>query len=263
MQTTEKTNKQSVNRRDRAIQIWGEKGGSKADALREAGFSNKIIDNPQRVFNTPYAMEVLEKAGVDLDGALKQLNRKVKSRSLDNMTFPPFNKEKHDKSINGENSDGLKNDLNDTDSSDSENTGEKRGEQLTDDDIREMLSEVNCTVRKIVHGSQARYVYFWTDNDKAQLDAIEKIINLHGLYAPKKTEQKIQTTHTFSMAGLRKKAIDIGEDIIDVQIDEPVETVETLSEPQIVPEPVRSEPEPEAPVRSGHANIASKLEESL
>lgn len=226
--------KTSPNRRDIAIQTWLEKGGSKADALRKAGFSDSVVDKPSKVFNTEYAMGVLERAGVDLDGALKQLNRKVTSRKLEHLTFPPFNEEKHDKSINGDISDDLVGDLNDTDSGVFENTGKKHGEQLTDDQIREMLLEVNCVVRKIVHGDNARHVYFWSDNDKAQLEAIEKIINLHGLYAPKKTEQKNTNVFQFSMSGLRKKAIDSGNDIIEIET-EAVQTIEQQGEQESEP----------------------------
>lgn len=241
--------------KDRAIQTWLAKGGNKSDAMREVGYAETMARNPQKIFNTEYAMEILEKAGVDLEGALKQLNRKVTSRRLEHLTFPPFNEQKHDKSINGDNSDDLLDDLNDTDSGVFENTGKKHGEQLTDDDIREMLLEVNCIVRKIVHGDNARHVYFWSDNDKAQLEAIDKIINLHGLYAPKKTEQKTTTIHKFSMAGLRKKAVDSGNDIIDVELDR-FETVETITE-SVQEEPEIKTAEVSEPItESKHARLS-------
>lgn len=278
MQTANNTTRQTDSLKDRAIQVWLEKGGSKADAMREVGYADSMVKNPQKVFNTEYAMEKLEEAGVDLNGALKQLNRKVNSRRLDHMTFPPFNKEKHDKSINAGISDDLSDDLNDEeigllekagDSSifDVFNSGEKKGEQLTDDDIRELLADVNCVVRRIVHGDNARHVYFWTDNDKAQLDAIDKIINLYGLYAPKKTEQKTETIHKFSMAGLRKRAIDSGRDVIDVEITETLtETTETNGEDE--PIMIESQPVGDALVdqvatieqpMSAHGRIASML----
>ena len=264
----------NVSLQDRALQTWLENGGTKADAMREVGYSESMALNPQKVFNTPYAMEKLAEAGVDLNGALKQLNRKVKSRRLDHMTFPPFNKEKHDKSINGIDSEELISDLNDEDIAkidefgSSINIGEKKGEQLTDDDIREMLADVNCVVRRIVHGEMARHVYFWTDNDKAQLDAIDKIINLYGLYAPKKTEQKTETIHKFSMAGLRKRALESGRDVIDVEI---TETITTTTETNGEDEPIQIESQPvgdalvnqvttETQPMSAHGRIASMLE---
>lgn len=48
-----------------------------------------------------------------------------------------------------------------------------KGESLTDDDIIDMLAEVNCKVRKIVHGDQARHVYYWVADSKARLDAVK------------------------------------------------------------------------------------------
>lgn len=251
--------KTPLSMKDRAIQTWLAKGGNKSDAMREVGYSETMARNPQKIFNTEYAMEVLERAGVDLDGALKQLNRKVTSRRLDHLVFPCFNEKKADESIKGDISDDLLDDLNDTDSGVFENTGKKHGEQLTDDDIREMLLEVNCIVRKIIHGDTARHVYFWTDNDKAQLEAIDKIINLHGLYAPKKTEQKNTNVFQFSMSGLRKKAIDSGNDIIDIEA-ETVQVIEQQpeqeSEPATMTEVMIADRNESEPTESKHARLA-------
>lgn len=57
---------------------------------------------------------------------------------------------------------------------------------LSDEDIKELLASVNCTVRKIVHGEQARYVYFWCADNRARKDALDMAYKLKGKYAPEK-----------------------------------------------------------------------------
>lgn len=58
---------------------------------------------------------------------------------------------------------------------------------LTDKDIIDMLAEVNCTVRKIVHGETARHVYFWAADNMARDKALDKVYKLKGAYAPEKS----------------------------------------------------------------------------
>lgn len=59
-------------------------------------------------------------------------------------------------------------------------------EILSDEDIRELLASVNCTVRRIVHGEMARYVYFWSADNRARKDALDMGYKLKGKYAPEK-----------------------------------------------------------------------------
>lgn len=55
---------------------------------------------------------------------------------------------------------------------------------LTDEDIKEMLQSVNCVLRKIVHGEQARHAYFWAYDNVARDKALDKAYKLKGSYAP-------------------------------------------------------------------------------
>lgn len=57
---------------------------------------------------------------------------------------------------------------------------------LLDSHIVEMLAELNCKVRRVVHGETARHVYFWSPDNKARNDALEKGYKLRGDYAPEK-----------------------------------------------------------------------------
>jgi len=58
--------------------------------------------------------------------------------------------------------------------------GASAGETLTDEDIENMLAEVNCKVRKIVHAETARHVYFWSADANARRGAIELAYKIKG-----------------------------------------------------------------------------------
>ena len=52
--------------------------------------------------------------------------------------------------------------------------------KLSDEEIEQMLEELGCRVRKIVHGEMARHVYFWAPNDKTRHDALKLAYDLKG-----------------------------------------------------------------------------------
>ncbi len=115
------------------------------------------------------------------DELLKKKHLELLNASrLDHMVFPPFNQKKADED------DGDDEEFEDL--ADLENKGEKFGEQLTDQQIRELLLSVNCNVRKIVHGENQRHVYFWIADNMAQDKALDKAYKIRGLYAPEKRE---------------------------------------------------------------------------
>ncbi len=62
----------------------------------------------------------------------------------------------------------------------------KEIEHVTDEDIREMLADVNCQVRRIVHRETARDVYFWSADNMARDKALDKAYKIKGKYAPEK-----------------------------------------------------------------------------
>jgi hypothetical protein len=124
------------------------------------------------------------------------------ARKAESLVFPPYNEEKANE-----------------DEIEMERTGEDlttqiRGEKLSDDDIREFIAGQNGTVFKIIHSDTARHVYFYTDDTRASLEATEKIINLFGLYAPKRSEVKGEVNVSFSLSGLRKMVEDNNIEII-------------------------------------------------
>lgn len=58
---------------------------------------------------------------------------------------------------------------------------------LSDEEIREMLAEVNCKVKRIVHGETSRHVYYWAADNKAVKDALDMAYKIRGTYAPEKS----------------------------------------------------------------------------
>lgn len=58
-----------------------------------------------------------------------------------------------------------------------------RDGEPSDEEIGMMLLEVNCKVRKIVHGEQARHVYFYAPDNRARKDALEMAYKLRGDFA--------------------------------------------------------------------------------
>lgn len=111
-------------------------------------------------------------------------NALLKSTALDHMTFPlgvDTNKEKEEFYRKRE-EEAIK-------------KGEdyKHVEILSDEDIREMLAGVNCTVRRIVHGEMARHVYFWCADNRARKDGLDMAYKLKGKYAPEKHASVVVT----------------------------------------------------------------------
>lgn len=192
-----------------------ENGGNKADALRAAGYSEAVVHTPSKVFDSPAVRAILEENGISEVAVAKVLQRKLKSRRLDHMVFPLYNE---DIDGSGGDEDGDAQELDDLPEpqDDLEQALEalamrghdgdfivERGKAMSDKQIVEMLEEQGCRVRRIQHGRTARHVYFWVDNDKSQLEALDMVFNLLGSYAPKKSEVKAQVG-IFSLKNLRR-----------------------------------------------------------
>lgn len=77
-----------------------------------------------------------------------------------------------------------------------------RDDILTDDDIREMLKEKNCEVRRISRTERSRHVYFWSPDSRARKDALDMAYKLRGSYAADKAAV------AFSLAALAKLRVD-------------------------------------------------------
>jgi hypothetical protein len=67
-------------RQSEVIAIAGNRGKSKADILRKAGYSPSTVDNPKRVFNSPVVQKEMDKVLVALmkerDAIIKEMIKK-------------------------------------------------------------------------------------------------------------------------------------------------------------------------------------------
>ncbi len=105
----------------------------------------------------------------------------LNSTSLQHMVFPPGNDDE----------DGIE-DVGDADLEDAkdEADGIERVD-LTDKEIITMLEEVNCKVKRIVHGERARHVYFWARDNNAISKALDLAYKIKGTYAPEQKEVRM------------------------------------------------------------------------
>ncbi len=159
----------STEKQKRAIAKTLENGGIVSKAMKDVGYSDAMAKNPQKLTESKGWIELMEQHFSDKDLAKKH-KELLNSTRLDHMVFPPFRTKK---------------DMATVDDTSGENIGEKSGEQLTDEDIRELLKDVNCIVRRIVHGEMVRHVYFWSSDNKARKEAIDMAYKLKGRYLEK------------------------------------------------------------------------------
>lgn len=153
---TKKKKKPTIKQQKAMEEVVGN-GGNVTAAMREAGYSEATINTPQKLTESKAWAEYMEEHLSDETLAQKH-NELLNSSRLDHMTFPPLSKKKKNQSKN-----------------------------LTDEEIIEFLAEVNCTVRKIMHGELVRHVYFWSADNRARKDALDMAYKLKGNYVPEKS----------------------------------------------------------------------------
>ena len=139
------------------------------EILREAGYSQETSESPSLVTASPTYQALLEKFMPD-DDLANTHKRLLSMRKLDHMVFPLGPEGEDDENLSGA-SPNQRNDI--------EEYVERT--TMTDGEIKEMLAEVGCQVRKIVHGDTARHVYFWAHDANAQKGALELAYKLKGL----------------------------------------------------------------------------------
>lgn len=66
-------------------------------------------------------------------------------------------------------------------------------EEITDEMIIEFLASTGCKVKRIVHGDQARHVYFWSPDNMARDKALDKGYKLKSKYAPEEYNLKFKS----------------------------------------------------------------------
>lgn len=148
----------------RALDIVVEGSGNMGEAMVKAGYSKETAKTPQKLTESKGWKELVEEHLSDK--TLSKIHEGLlKSKRLDHMIFPMEVK------------DDIKEDP---------ERKSKHGDVFTDDDIRDLLSDAGCKVRKIVHQELSRHVYFWSPDNKARDSALDKAYKLKGKYAPEK-----------------------------------------------------------------------------
>ncbi len=125
-----------------------ENNGNVSKSMKQAGYSPNSAKNP-KILTESEAWNKLMKKFLSDDDLAKKHQELLDATRLDHMTFP----------------------VDET--------------SLPDNEIVQMLKGVNCKVKKIVHGEQARHVYFWSYDNKARKEALDMAYKLKGKYTEK------------------------------------------------------------------------------
>lgn len=185
----------------------------RGEILREVGYSEQVSKSPSIVFNSPTIIALFDQRGLSDNDLTTAHEALLNARKLEHMIFPLGPSD----DVNS----GQMPDEDDTDDGEDPEFADEEEESrldlkdrttLTDGEIKKMLAEVGCTVKRIVHGNSARHVYFWTYDSKARKDALDMAYQIRGSYAPKKIDKRIGV---YSMKDLRAKAREKGIKIID------------------------------------------------
>lgn len=156
-----------------------ENGGSIGKAMIAAGYSENTANTPQKLTESKGWTELMGDYLSDEDLSKKHAQL-LNSTKIEHLVFPLgprglddpiFSGGRHNEKQTGE---AEKMDY------------EQERTTLTDEEIIEMLAEVNCKVRRIVHGESARHVYFWAADNKALKDGLDMAYKLKGKYAAEK-----------------------------------------------------------------------------
>jgi len=162
-----------------AAKILGNIGNKKGrntsigQAMREAGLSPAYADNPQLFTKTDGWKQLVERYLPD-DLVMKVHLGLLSARRLDHMVFPT----------------NIDNKL-----------------------IKELLDSVGCTLRKIVEGEQAKHAYFWSPDNKARNEALDKAIKIKGRYAPIRIQHETDQYEEMDTEELIKRSHELEDEL--------------------------------------------------
>lgn len=160
----------ATTKQKKAIEKIVETRGNVSKAMREAGYDETTAKNPKNLTNSKAWDKLVNKRLSD-DKLTQVHSELLNSNRLDHMVFPPEASDEFDEEDFDEDED-------------EERVEAQRQERvsLSDKDIRAMLAEVGCKVRRIVHGEMARHVYFWSPDNKARKEALDMAYKLKDKY---------------------------------------------------------------------------------
>ncbi len=128
---------------------------STGEVLREAGYSQSVSETPSLVTETKGFQELLEEYMPD-EMLMEVHQGLLKTTKIEHMVFPTGYKLTADKPEGDE------------------------GKTLSDEEIIDMLADIGCECRKIVHGETARHVYYWSPDANARKSAVELAYKIKG-----------------------------------------------------------------------------------
>lgn len=169
--------------------------GNVGKAMRAVGYSPNTAKNPKILTGSKGWEKLMEKHLSDKklaevhDGLLN-------STRIDHLVFPLGPKDEDDINFSGAKiATPIKKKKNpihqseDEDAEEDEDEGidrlpeeHKERSTLTDKEIIAILAEVNCKVRRIVHGENARHVYFWAPDNKSRKEGLDMAYKLKARY---------------------------------------------------------------------------------
>lgn len=130
-------------RQQRAILNLVENGGNMSKAIKDAGYSDAMAKNPDRVFAVPVVQSVLDKIGLSASEVLEVIRRKLDAKKFVQVAF----------------SDDL---------------------ELSDEDIKDYLQEANYCVIQIVSGKGQRVAMCVVNDSMVQLRAANILVRIMG-----------------------------------------------------------------------------------
>lgn len=164
------------------------RGKSVSAAMRDAGYDDTTAKNPKNLTESRAWKDLMAEYLND-EKLSKKHDELLGSTKIEHMIFPLGPKGEDDVNLSGASSNQNDNEVDgDADPEAGMHEEHKERTTLTDEQIIGMLAEVNCTVRRIVHGQTARHVYYWVADNKARKDALDMAYKLKGHYAPEKKD---------------------------------------------------------------------------
>lgn len=146
---------------------------SVGEAIRSVGLPESIATHPAQIVNTPEWNTLLDE--MLPRGELLETHRGLlRASRIDHMIFADGPRTAEDGIVwLAERNAKIK----------PEDSPYTIDDVLTDDDIRAMLDEKNCAVRRISRTQNSRHVYFFAPDNKARNSALEMAYKLRGDFA--------------------------------------------------------------------------------
>lgn len=172
-----KARKRPSERMKKAFTKMVENGGNATKALVDAGYSPATAHNPQKITESP-AWKTLVAEHIGDEDLLIKHKRLLNATKIEHMTFPdgPRTEDEKERWLFNEQ---IKEDKR----AEKEGRPPKILDCMSDEEIGEMLAEINCKLRRVVHGEMARHVYYWAMDNKAVKDALDMAYKIGGRYA--------------------------------------------------------------------------------